>query len=146
MRKAALSFNYFDKRTQHKFNIPVELFKKPINDKEYKELEKLMNLLIDTIRDQEDHPLATVMQIIGENLEDYDDQHHSPIAHGISAIEMVKHLMQKNNLHQKDLAPIFGGQGNVSKFLGGERKLSKKQIIGLSEYFGIDADFFVRNG
>ena len=38
--------------------------------------------------------------------------------------------MKANELTQEDLSSIFGGQTNVSKFLHGERKLSKKQIEG----------------
>lgn len=52
--------------------------------------------------------------------------------------------MKTHDLQQKDLADIFGGQANVSKFLNGERSLSKKQISGLKQKFGVSADFFVR--
>ncbi len=57
---------------------------------------------------------------------------------------MVKYLMKSHNLHQSDLADIFGGQANVSKYLNGERSLSKSQIAGLKKRFGISADFFVK--
>jgi HTH-type transcriptional regulator/antitoxin HigA len=52
--------------------------------------------------------------------------------------------MKSRNLHQVDLADIFGGQADVSKFLNGERPLSKNQIAGLKRRFGISADIFVR--
>ena len=57
---------------------------------------------------------------------------------------MVKYLMQEHQLYQKDLAPIFGSQANVSKFLNGQRELSKKQIVGLRSMFGISSDFFLK--
>ena len=53
-------------------------------------------------------------------------------------------FMEVNNLNQKDLSSIFGNQGNVSKFLNGERSLSKLQIVGLKKRFLISADFFLR--
>ena len=84
------------------------------------------------------------MQIIGENLEQYDNEHYPDIGHAINEIEMVKYLMKSHHLHQIDLADIFGGQGNVSKYLNGERVLSKNQIVGLKKKFGISADFFMR--
>jgi hypothetical protein len=70
------------------------------------------------------------------------------IGKDISDIEMVMYLMKKNNLYQKDLAPIFGGQANVSKFLNGERELGKKHIsyvfcnLEYSTFFGECTDDF----
>lgn len=144
MNMTALAIDYVDKKTDHKFHLPVSIFKKPSNAKEYSTLEKLLDELIDEVRDNENHPLAIVMQIIGENLEQYDKEHNPAIGHQINEIDMVKYLMKSRNLHQKDLADIFGGQANVSKFLNGERPLSKNQIIGLKKMFGISADFFVK--
>ena len=144
MSRAALAINYIDRRTDHKFHLPISVFKKPGNVREYSKLEKILDKLIDEVRNNEKHPLAIVMQIIGENLEQYDNKHYPPMGENISEIDMVKYLMKSHNLHQIDLADIFGGQANVSKFLNGERPLSKNQIIGLKKKFGISADFFVR--
>ncbi len=140
----ALAINYVNKQTDRKFNLPVIVFKKPSNAKEYASLEKLLDRLIDEVRDDEKHPLAVVMQIIGENLEQYDNEHHPAIGHDISEIDMVKYLMASHNLKQIDLADIFGGQANVSKYLSGERSLSKSNLIGLKKKFGVSADFFVK--
>lgn len=140
----ALAIDYVDQKTDHKFHLPITVFKKPSNAKEYSKLEKILDELIDEVRDNEKHPLTIVMQIIGENLEQYDSEHYPDIGHNISEIDMVKYLMKSHHLHQTDLAYIFGGQANVSKFLNGERQLSKNQIIGLKKRFGISADFFVR--
>jgi HTH-type transcriptional regulator/antitoxin HigA len=144
MSMTTLAIDYIDNKSNHKFHIPVSAFKKPTNAKEYARLDKILDELIDEVRDNEKHPLAIVMQIIGENLEQYDNEHHLPIGHNVSEVDMVKHLMKSRHLHQKDLADIFGGQANVSKFLNGERSLSKGQIIGLKNKFGISADFFVK--
>lgn len=144
MSMAALAIDYVDKKTDRKFHLPVSVFKKPSNAKEYSKLEKLLDKLIDEVRDNEKHPLSIVMQIIGENLEQYDNEHYPAIGHHINEIDMVKYLMKSHNLHQTDLADIFGGQANVSKYLNGERPLSKNQIIGLKKRFGISADFFVK--
>lgn len=140
----ALAIDYTDPKTDHKFHLPISAFKKPSNAKEYAKLEKILDKLIDEVRDNEKHPLAIVMQIIGENLEQYDNEYHPAIGSNVSEIEMVKYLMKSHNLHQSDLADIFGGQANVSKYLNGERSLSKNQIAGLKKRFGISADFFVK--
>lgn len=80
MSMPALAIDYIDKKTEHKFHLPISIFKKPINAKEYSSLEKVLYKLIDEVRDNEKHPLAIVMQIIGENLEQYDNEHHPDIA------------------------------------------------------------------
>lgn len=139
----ALAFNYVNKKTKRAFSVPLTAFKKPTNAEEYHYLETILDKLIDEVRDEENHPLAIALQIIGENMEQFDNENSIEIGKDVSDIEMLKYLMQQNNLQQKDLAPIFGGQANVSKFLNGERSLSKKQITGLRNKFNISADFFL---
>ncbi len=144
MSMPALSFDYIDQKTHHAFHLPLTIFKKPVNDEEYNKLNAILDQLIDEVRDDEKHPLALAMQIIGENMEQYDNEHYHPPGKNITSIDMVKHLMTTNNLLQKDLADIFGGQANVSKFLNGERELSKSQILALKNRFGISTDFFLK--
>ena len=140
----ALAIDYIDQKSKHKFHLPLSVFKKPKNNNEYSNLEVILDQLIDEVRDDENHPLALAMQIIGENLEQYDDENFPLIGKDISDIEMVVYLMKTNNLYQKDLAPIFGGQANVSKFLNGERELGKKHILELKKRFKISSDLFVK--
>lgn len=143
MNMKALKIDYVDQKTAHKFHFPISIFKKPCNDQEYAKLEQVLDTLIDEVRGQGKHPLAMVMQIIGENLEQYDNANFPEIGTKVSELDFVKFLMASHNLHQSDLADIFGGQANVSKYLNGERSLSKKQIMGLKKRFKISADFFI---
>ena len=53
----------------------------------------------------------------------------------MTAVEVVRYLMEENSLTQVDLAPLFGGQSRVSDFLAGKRSLSNGQIEKLSERF-----------
>jgi HTH-type transcriptional regulator/antitoxin HigA len=144
MSMAALKIDFIDKNTDHEFHLPISVFKKPHNIKEYSKLEKILDELIDVVRGNEKHPLAIAMQIIGENLEQYDDEHFPAIGDDVSDIDLVQFLMDSHHLRQADLADIFGGQANVSKFLHGERPLSKNQILGLRKRFGISADCFLK--
>lgn len=144
MNATALQIDYVSKKSSREFHLPVSVFKRPGNSKEYAKLEKILDELIDETRGNEKHPLAVVMQIIGENLEQYDDEHLPPIGAHITDIEFVTFLMNSHHLRQADLADIFGGQANVSKFLNGERSLSKSQIRELKIKFKISADFFLR--
>jgi HTH-type transcriptional regulator/antitoxin HigA len=59
------------------------VFKKPSNAKEYSKLEKILDNLIDEVWGNDKHPLAIVMQMIGENLEQYDNEHYPEIGHNI---------------------------------------------------------------
>ena len=117
----------------------------PNNDEEYEVIESYLDKLIDETRDDENHPLAQAMLIIGENLEEYERTNHPGIGSDVTDIEIIKYLMEENDLTQKDLIDIFGNQGNVSKFLNAERTLSKTQIIKIRERFSISADFFMRS-
>lgn len=137
-----LTIDFEDERTGRKRRLPLKVLKKPKNDREYARFEKVLDSLIDCVRDNEAHPLTTVMEIIAENLEQYDNEHNPPIGDDLTDIEIVQYLMKENHLHQKDLAEIFGGQANVSKFLNGEWTLNKNQIAGLKKKFGISADLF----
>lgn len=138
--------DYIDDITEHKFHLPLAVFKKPTSQEEYDYLEAILDEIIDEIRDNEDHPLALAAQIIGDNLEDYDDRNHpAAIGHSVTDIDLICHLMKENNLNQSDLVDIFGNQGNVSKFLNDERSLSKGQISKLVSRFHISADFFFHN-
>lgn len=140
----ALQIDYVDQKSAREFHLPISVFKKPNNAKEYAKLEGILDDLIDEVRGDGKHPLALVMQIIGENLEQYDNARLPMIGVGVSDIEFVTFLMKSHNLRQSDLAEIFGGQANVSKFLNGERTLSKLQILGLKKKFKISGDFFLK--
>ena len=51
--------------------------------------------------------------------------------------EVLKFLMEQNNLRQIDLEEEFGTQSMVSEFLSGKRTLTKAQIVKLSRRFGV---------
>ena len=99
MNRSALKFDYINHKTNHKFRLHISAFKKPLNQKEYVVLENLLDELIDEVRGDEKHPLAIAIQIIGENLEQYDNEHYLVVGHNINEIDMVKYLMKSHNLH-----------------------------------------------
>lgn len=143
--KNAIFIDYVNPVTRHKFHLPLTVFKKPYNQKEYDFLESILDKLIDEIRDNEDHSLAPIAQVIGDNLEDFDNQYHIPIGNDVTDIELIRYIMDDNHLSQKDLIDIFGNQGNVSKFLNAERRLSKTQIAKIVKRFNLSADFFFKS-
>ena len=47
----------------------------PHTEKEYQEAVRLLDNLIDTIGENENHPLASLMEILGFLIEKYEDAH-----------------------------------------------------------------------
>jgi HTH-type transcriptional regulator / antitoxin HigA len=73
-------------------------------------------------------------------IEAYEEEHHSiPDA---SPIEILRSLMDANNLRQKDLIPIFGTESIVSEVLRKKRALNKTHIEKLSKRFGVSPALF----
>jgi len=47
----------------------------PRSEREYRQLVKLLDRLIDEVGENEDHPLASMMDVIGVLIEKYEDEH-----------------------------------------------------------------------
>ncbi len=47
----------------------------PHSEKEYQEAVRLLDNLIDTIGEDENHPLASLMEVLGILIEKYEDEH-----------------------------------------------------------------------
>lgn len=74
-------------------------------------------------------------------IEAYEEENHSiPDA---SPVEVLRALMDANDLRQKDLASIFGSESIVSEVLHKKRDLNKTHIEKLSKRFHVSpAAFF----
>jgi HTH-type transcriptional regulator/antitoxin HigA len=57
---------------------------------------------------------------------------------------VVRFLMERQGLTQRDLISQFGTESAVSMFLSGKRKLTLRQVQRLSERFGLPGDVFLR--
>jgi len=73
-------------------------------------------------------------------IEAYEEEHDSiPDA---SPVEVLRALIDANNLRQKDLAPIFGSESIVSEVLHKKRDLNKTHIEKLSRRFNVSPAVF----
>ena len=52
----------------------------PRNEREYRQLVKFLDRLIDEVGEEEDHPLASMMEVIGVLIEKYEDDHVAALA------------------------------------------------------------------
>lgn len=109
------------------------------NRKQYDEycniLEKLISKDDDKFSDEID--LLTIL------IEKWDDEHNS--FEDVDPIELLKSLMESNNLKAKDLVEILDlSKGTISKILNYQKGLSKETIRKLSNYFNISQEAFNR--
>src|ERR1700693_4355622 len=73
-------------------------------------------------------------------IEAYEEEHHSiPEA---SPLEVLRTLMDANDLRQKDLVPIFGSESIVYEVLHKKRGLNKIHIEKLSKRFNVSPAVF----
>jgi HTH-type transcriptional regulator/antitoxin HigA len=111
----------------------------PTNEGQYNQIVKLLDEITDTVRDNEKHPLANLMDVLSVLIETYENQHiPEPNSDPVS---VLKHFMKEYRLKQKDL-PELGNQGIVSEILNGKRKLNLKQIKALSKRFNVPLSVF----
>ena len=108
--------------------------------KDYEKLVSLMDNLIDTVGNNERHPLASLMETVGILIEKYEEEHH-PIVKA-SGIDALKYLMKEHGLKQADLGEI-GSQGVVSEILNGKRELNVRQIKILADRFSVSPEVFI---
>jgi len=52
----------------------------PRNEREYRRLVKLLDHLIDEVGENENHTLASLMEVIGVLIEKYEDEHVAELA------------------------------------------------------------------
>ena len=52
----------------------------PHNDREYRQLVKQLDRLVDEVSEDENHPLASMMEVIGVLIEKYEDEHVEELA------------------------------------------------------------------
>ena len=81
--------------------------------------------------------LAEVLTLL---IEAYEEERY-PIR-SASPVEILKELMDANNLRQKDLAPLLGSESVVSEVLSGKRELNKHHIEKLSKRFRVSPAVF----
>lgn len=81
------------------------------------------------------------IELLSLLVERYEDEHYSiPDAGPIS---VVRYLIEKGNLTQRDLIPQFGTESAVCMFLKGDRKLTIEQVQRLCARFKLSADAFI---
>jgi HTH-type transcriptional regulator/antitoxin HigA len=82
------------------------------------------------------------IELLGVLIEKYEQEHY-PVEPAAPE-DVVRFLLDQNDLQQRDLVPIFGSESAVSMFLRGKRSLTLDQVRGLSERFHLSPAAFMR--
>jgi HTH-type transcriptional regulator/antitoxin HigA len=86
-------------------------------------------------------PEAQAIELLTPLVDQYEQAHYSVPA--ADAVSVVRFLIERQGLTQRDLIPQFGSESAVSMFLRGQRKLTLEQVRKLSARFKIPADVFL---
>jgi HTH-type transcriptional regulator/antitoxin HigA len=111
------------------------------NERHYKAMTEFMNELLDEIGERESHPLIGLLDVVTMFVSDYEDKHEKiPDA---SPADVLRFLMEQNQLRQVDLADLFGSQSNVSEVLNEKREINARQARELGKRFGVSPAAFI---
>lgn len=109
--------------------------------KQYEQTVALMNRLLDVVGENERHPLAGLLDLVGDLVSAYESRAHAvPDA---EPREVLRLLMEQNGLTQADLRAELGGQSVVSAILNGKRGVNSRQAKALAARFGVSPAAFI---
>jgi len=106
----------------------------------YDRMVMLMNALLDTAGDDEDHPLSGLLDLVGDLVSRYEQEHYPTTP--AEPKDALRFLMEARGLKQEDLLTIVP-QSNLSAILAGKRKISAALAGKLGNFFGISPAAFV---
>lgn len=111
------------------------------NEFSHKRAIELMGVLMDEVGDVEEHPAHPFMEMLADAVARYEAKIYPPVSS--NPVDVLKYLMEAQDVKQADLADIFGSQGNVSQVLQGKREINLGHIRKLAERFHVDRSVFV---
>jgi HTH-type transcriptional regulator / antitoxin HigA len=107
---------------------------------DYAQARATMEALLDEVGDNEDHPLADVLDYFADQVKAYEDQHF-PIPDA-EPREVLRLLIEQHGLRQEDLTDC-APQSRISDILSGKRSISKAIAKRFAQRFHVRADVFL---
>jgi HTH-type transcriptional regulator/antitoxin HigA len=112
----------------------------PHTEQEYDRAVAFLDELIDEVGEDENHPLASLMDTIGTLIETYESERFpEPVGDPIASLAF---LMEEHGLSNSDL-PEIGSPDDVSEILNRKRNLDLNQIRALSKRFNVSPEVFM---
>ncbi len=118
----------------------AEVLSVPSSEMEYQRLSSLVDELLNTISDDETHPLASLLETLTTLIEVYEEKHH-PVADAPPS-EVLRFLMTEHHLSPTDL-PEIGSQNAILEILNQKRSLNLDNIQNLSKRFHVSPAVFL---
>jgi len=110
------------------------------NEQDYAQARATIEVLLDEIGDDENHPLADVLDYLSDQVEAYEEERYAIPAS--EPKEVLRFLMDQHGLKQEDLADC-APQGRISDILSGRRSVSKDIAKKLARRFNVSAALFL---
>ncbi|WP_207679802.1 helix-turn-helix domain-containing protein [Desulfonema magnum] len=112
----------------------------PNSESEYDRILELLDEITDIVRDDEKHPLANLMDVLGVLIENYENRFiPEPVS---KPADVLRHFMKEHGLESEDL-PELGSQEAALDILNGTKELNLRQIRELSRRFNVPASVFI---
>jgi HTH-type transcriptional regulator/antitoxin HigA len=109
-------------------------------EEEYARATATIDVLLDEIGDDENHPLADVLDYLADQIKAYEDQRF--LIPKAEPREVLRFLMEQHGLRQEDLGDC-ASQSRISEILAGKRSISKETAKRLGSRFNVHADMFL---
>jgi HTH-type transcriptional regulator/antitoxin HigA len=109
-------------------------------EEQYDQALETLHRLLDTVGDDETHPLYDLLDTLSILIQAYEESAMS--AGDVSGIDVLKLLMDEHQLMAADL-PELGTPAEVTDLLAGRGSLSVPQIQALANRFGVVPATFV---
>jgi HTH-type transcriptional regulator / antitoxin HigA len=109
-------------------------------EEEYVRATATIDMLLDEIGDNENHPLVDVLDYLADQVKVYEDEHFSiPKA---EPHDVLRFLMDQHGLRQEDLGDC-APQSRISEILAGKRAISKEIAKRLAKRLNVHGDVFL---
>jgi len=109
--------------------------------KEYDIAASILDELV--LRDNLSKGESDYLDALSTFVEAYDDKHFPIDTSHIKPLDMLRFLMEHNDMTSAELAKLLGSRSAASRILSGKRTLSKTHIRKLAGRFKLDAGAFL---
>jgi HTH-type transcriptional regulator / antitoxin HigA len=107
---------------------------------DYKRATAVMNQLLDEVGENENHPLAEILDYLANQITSYEEDHADiPDA---QPRDVLRFLMDQQSLTQSDLGDC-APQSRISEILNGRREISKELAKALALKFEVNVGVFI---
>ncbi|MDR0250099.1 MAG: helix-turn-helix domain-containing protein [Burkholderiales bacterium] len=109
-------------------------------EEDYAQARATIEVLLDEIGNNENHPLIDVLDYLAEQVAVYEEEHY-PIPEA-EPKEVLRFLMDQHGLKQEDLSDC-APQSRISDILNGRRDISKEIAKKLAQRFNVSVALFL---